>query len=224
MAAVSGRWIFRGHIAGVGSQSGLRAVVGIWDESPFGAFADAMVELPSGRRLLLAPRQEIADFIQATYTFDEVLLVPVRTHWGTAAGGRGVLTVDAGPLRLSASIGRRTRMGRLLALVPRALAVHPVWLTLINPLAGALIPGVKTAGTAAPGRREFYGVTGLHPIARASIFWEGHDAGHLAKIVPAVRFGFSSVPASPTLASVQTTIVARGIPLSQGHPALRRRT
>lgn len=213
MAAVSERWIFRGRIAGIGSQSGLRAVVGIWDESPYGAFADAMVELPSGRRLLVAPTKEIADFIQATYSFDQVLLAPVSTHGGTAGGGE-ILSVDAGPLRISARIGRRTGQGRFLSLVPRALAVHPTWLALISPLAGVLSPGVRTAGTAAPGRREFYGVTGLRSIESASILWEGHDAGPLAEIVPAVRFGFSSVPARPTLATVQTTIVARRHPAS----------
>ena len=65
---MSSRWVFRGHIAGFGSSSGLRAVVGIWSTSPFGAFADVMVQLPSGQRLLLAPRPEIADVIQTTYT------------------------------------------------------------------------------------------------------------------------------------------------------------
>lgn len=208
MAAVSERWIFRGHIAGVGSLSGIRAVVGIWDESPFGAFSDAMVELPSGRRLLLAPRQEIADFIKATYSFEEVRLTPVRTHWGRSPDGGGSLSVDAGPLQLRANFGRSTGVGRLLALVPRALAVRPAWLTLVSPLASVLSPGIRTAGTAAPGRREFYGVTGLRSIDGASIYWEGRDAGALADIAPAVRFGFSSVPGKPTLATVQTTIVA----------------
>jgi hypothetical protein len=37
------RWVFDGHIAGIGTASGLRAVVGIWQQSPFGPFADVMV-------------------------------------------------------------------------------------------------------------------------------------------------------------------------------------
>ncbi len=214
MVTVSGRWIFQGHIAGFGSQCGLRAVVGIWDESPYGAFADVMVELPSGRRLLLAPQREIANFIETTYTFEEVLLVPVHAKVGPSTGGGEVLSVEAGPLRLSASIGGRTRLGLLLALVPRAIAVHPRWLSLINPLARLLSPGVRTAGTAAPGRREYYGVTGLRRVESASILWDGCCCGPLAEIVPAVRFGFSSVPATPTLATVQTTIRATRQPSS----------
>ena len=66
------RWIFDGHIAGIGTASGLRAVVGIWRESPFGPFADAMVQLPAGRRILLAPTGDVAEFIAATYSFEEV--------------------------------------------------------------------------------------------------------------------------------------------------------
>ena len=63
---------FRGHIAGVGSASGVRVVVGRWHTTPLGSFADAMVETAAGHRVLLAPRQEVADFIAATYSFDEV--------------------------------------------------------------------------------------------------------------------------------------------------------
>ena len=40
---------FEGFIAGVGSTSGIRVVVGHWPRSPFGSFTDAMVERASGR-------------------------------------------------------------------------------------------------------------------------------------------------------------------------------
>ena len=46
---------FAGRIAGVGSTSGVRVVVGHWHSSPLGAFADVMVETASGHRVLLAP-------------------------------------------------------------------------------------------------------------------------------------------------------------------------
>jgi hypothetical protein len=92
-------WIFDGHIAGVGTASGLRAVVGIWKESPFGAFADVMVQQPSGHRLLLAPTAEVAGFISSTYSFDEVQVVEVSATLGEAQ-----LTVDAGPLAVNAAL------------------------------------------------------------------------------------------------------------------------
>jgi hypothetical protein len=43
---------FRGEIVGVGSDSGVRFVVGRWRSSPL---ADAMVETADGHRILLAP-------------------------------------------------------------------------------------------------------------------------------------------------------------------------
>ena len=46
---------FRGEIAGIGSSSGTRVVVGRWAASPLGSFTDAMVETARGYRVLVAP-------------------------------------------------------------------------------------------------------------------------------------------------------------------------
>jgi hypothetical protein len=199
------RWIFDGHIAGIGTASGLRAVVGLWQESPFGPFADVMVELPSGRRVLLAPTAEVAGFISAVYTFDEVNVVDVHLNEGVYDAG-GVLAVEAGQLRLRASLGARTALGSAARLVPRPLAVHPIWLRAVSPVAGLLIPGIRTAGTAGGGRREYYGVTDLRRIDAVTLSWDGVDAGPLAAVRPAVGFGFSSVPAQPGIVRVRTTV------------------
>jgi hypothetical protein len=196
-------WIFDGHIAGLGTGSGLRAVVGLWQRSPFGSFADAMVELPSGHRILLAPTAEICDFIASVYNFDETRVV------GVAASHEGhQLTVDAGPLSVRAAVGVRTRLGGFVRLVPRPVAVHPLWLRAVSPFAARISPGARTAGAAKGGRTEYYGVTDLHHIDAARVSWEGADAGALAAVRPAVTFGFSSVPAAPSLARVRTTVTA----------------
>ncbi|MCZ2403178.1 hypothetical protein IV498_08280 [Paenarthrobacter sp. Z7-10] len=195
------RWIFRGHIAGVGTASGLRAVVGLWDKTPFGPFSDVMVELPSGHRVLLAPDPETAAFIEGTYDFDEIRVLKVGTRLNAES-----LEVDAGPLHICAGLGARTGLGQLLARVPRRLAVHPWWLRAVNPAVARISPGTQTAGEAKDGRREFYGVTDLVGIDSAVVSWEGKDAGGLRDITPAVRFGFSSMPPRPSLATVQTTV------------------
>jgi hypothetical protein len=197
------RWVFDGHIAGIGTSSGLRTVVGMWQESSFGAFSDVMVQQPSGHRLLLAPSEEVADFISATYSFDEVRVVDVSVKLEHHA-----LTVDAGPLVIRAGVGARTLfLGTALRLVPRAIAVHPRWLAGVNPLAALAAPGARTFGTAGNGRLEYYGVSDLHHVTSAVVTWEGNDAGSLAPIRPAVTFGFSSVPSRPSLARVRTTVV-----------------
>lgn len=194
-------WIFDGHIAGIGTTSGLRVVVGIWQDSPFGAFADVMVQEASGHRLLLAPAAPIAEFIAATYSFDEVRVVDVSARLAD-----GNLTVDAGPLAVRAGVGGRTLLGSGLRAVPRRLAVHPAWLRAVSPLAGLVSRGSRTSGSAGSGRWEYYGVSDLHRIGSASVTWEGADAGSLAAVLPAVTFGFSSVPPRPGLARVRTTV------------------
>ena len=194
-------WIFDGHIAGIGTASGLRAVVGVWQESPFGSFADVMVQQPSGHRVLLAPTADVAGFIAATYSFDEVRVADVRARLAD-----GLLNVDAGPLAVRAVRGARTLLGAALRAVPRRVAVHPRWLAAVNPVASLAAPGARTYGTAGSGRAEFYGVTDLHHITSAVVSWEGSDAGALAPIQPAVTFGFSSVPPRPSVAKVRTTV------------------
>jgi hypothetical protein len=195
------RVTFTGRITGIGTSSGLRVVIGYWQQSPFGSFSDVMVQTPRGHRLLLAPSQEIADFIAATYSFDEVRVGDVR-----AGFDGGWLTLSAPDLVVQARLGRRTNWGFLLRAVPRRLAVEPAWLRVINPLAGLLQKGVRTVGVARTGRREYYGVTDIRSLRSATVRWEGNDAGGLTAISPPVTFGFSSVPARPSCVDVRTTV------------------
>lgn len=196
---------FVGRIAGFGTTSGTRIVVGMWRVSRFGRFADVMIEQPNGHRLLLAPTSEVAAYIAETYTFDEVRVAPV--HWVSSThGGDRRLTIESGPLRLSMHIGTISPLGRLLRLVPPMFATSPVWLGLIDPVARLLVPGARTAGTAGGGRREFYGVTLARSIQSIEAFVDGADLGQLAPLWPPVTFGFGSAPARPQLMDVVTTI------------------
>ena len=193
---------FRGFIAGIGTTSGTRLVVGHWLESPFGAFTDVMAENAAGSRLLLAPQQEVADYVASTYHFDAVDVVDVEARLTADQ-----LLVSAGPLRLKAELGPRTAMGKLLERVPAGLAVHPRWLGAISPLAGILVPGVRTAGSAGGDRREYYGVRSIRSVTGALASWDGRDLGVLCPIDPPVRFGFSSVPPKPQIVAVTTSIL-----------------
>ncbi|MHA7263086.1 hypothetical protein ACX80W_07775 [Arthrobacter sp. TMN-37] len=192
---------FEGHIAGIGTASGTRLVVGRWDRSPFGAFTDVMMEDAAGVRTLIAPSEDIASYVGATYSFDEVEVAPVRSSLSATH-----LMVRAGGLQVTATLGGRTVLGRALALVPRAVATSPRWLTVISPLAAALVPGVRTAGSAGNGRREYYGVHSARSVTAATATLNGTGLGPLAPLRPAVRFGFSSAPAAPQIVSVVTTI------------------
>lgn len=67
---------------------------------------------------------------------------------------------------------------------------------------------MRTRGSAAGGREEFYGALDLHRITAATVTWDGVDQGTLAPVDPPVRFGFGSTPRSPALTRV-TTLVRR---------------
>jgi hypothetical protein len=197
------RWVFDGWIAGLGTTSGTRIVVGRWPRSPFGAFGDVMIEDAAGHRRLLAPRRDVADFIAATYTFDTVEIA----HFGVTANRRE-WAVTAGPLHLAFEVGRRPPLGYLLRAVPPPLACRPVWITAIDRPARLLMPGVRTTGSAGNGRREWYGARDLRPITAAVAWLDGVDLGGLARVDPPVRFGFGSVPPAPGLVRVTTTVEA----------------
>lgn len=192
---------FRGAIAGVGSASGIRVVVGHWRDTPLGDFSDAMVETAAGHRVLLAPRPEVAEFIAATYTFDETRIEPFEVTDSPTAWA-----VRSPSLRLDLALGRRTPLGWVLRGVPAGLAQSPAWCTLTDPVSRVLLRGVRTRGTAGNGRREWYGATDVRAVTAATGTFDGTDLGVLAPVDPPCRFGFSSTPRRPTVTTVVTTV------------------
>lgn len=245
--------LFRGRIAGWGTTSGTRLVVGRWDRSPFGAFADVMVERPDGERLLLAPTEDVAELVASTYAFDRVEVVPVRVTdvdpdgalppagptsapsgprdgarpargpRDGAGPARGPATsrapepwrVMAGPLEATLAVGPRTSLGWALRAVPPGLASSRRFTAVTDPVARALLDGVRTRGSAGAGRVEHYGATDVHALTGATTSWDGADLGGLAPVDPPVRFGFGSTPRRPAVTDVVTTIV---LPASDASP------
>ncbi|MET0999070.1 MAG: hypothetical protein ABWX73_10175 [Marmoricola sp.] len=193
---------FSGAIAGAGSTSGVRVVVGRWDASPFGSFADVMVAEADGTRVLLAPDERVADFVSSTYRFDRVETGPVAVSadWHVSAPG----------LELRLEIGPRTWLGHLLRLVPRRVATSPRWARVTDPVARVVLSGVRTRGTAGNGRTESYGATDLHRIVALSGSWLGRDLGALAPVSPEPGFGFGSTPRAPSVTSLVTTVEQPG--------------
>ncbi len=192
---------FEGEIAGVGSASGVRVVVGHWRRTPLGSFADAMVETASGHRVLLAPTPEVRDFITATYVFDEVRLEPCAVE--VAEGARSFRSPS---LTLDLGVGDRTPLGRLVGLVPDRLATAPAWCAVTDPVARVVLRGVRTRGTAHGQRREWYGATDVRALTSLRGAFDGADLGPLAPVDPPCRFGFSSTPRRPSLTQVVTTV------------------
>lgn len=194
------RLVFHGHIAGFGTSAGVRMVIGTWSQSPFGAFTDVMVQT-SQERILLAPTSSVAEFVSSTYQFDRIVTGPVDAELSQHR-----LAVAAPGLRVEVSIGGPAPLDRLLRLVPGWLGSAPWWLRVIDPVAGLLVRGVHTAGSAGNGRREYYGVHRSRLIADITGNFDGQDLAGLAPLHPPVGFGFSSAPPTPQIVSVTTTI------------------
>ena len=131
---------FDGWIAGLGTVSGTRIVIGRWRRSPFGSFTDVMIEDATGHRGLIAPRPEVAEFVAATYIFDSVEVA----HVGVTAKRRE-WAVSAGPLHVAFELGRRAALGHLLRAVPPVLARNRAWVRATDWPARRLMPGVISA-------------------------------------------------------------------------------
>ena len=194
---------FGGWIAGLGTAGGHRLVVGHWPSSPYGPVTDVMAEDPAGRRTLYAPTPQLAAFLAAAYRFDDVKVVPCHARRSGASW-----TVEAGPLELSFTVGRRTVLGWLLRAVPAPLARTTWWVGLLDLPARRLLPGVRTRGQTRDGRRQWYGARDLHEVVAAAATLSGQDLGALRLVHPPVRFGFGSAPTRPSLVHLTTTIEA----------------
>ena len=185
----------------------MRVVVGRWDRSPMGSFADVMLEQRDGHRVLLAPTHEVAQFVADTYVFDEVVVAPVQALVTTTpAVGTVRWAVRADGLDLTFAVGRRTLLGQVLRGIPGPLASSPLFAAAIDPLARTVMRGVSTRGQARSGRREWYGARDLHRVTSLTGSWRGADLGELALVDPPCRFGFSSTPRAPGVTRVVTTV------------------
>lgn len=199
---------FVGCISASGFASGDAVVVGAWATSPLGRVVDVMWVRPDGQRVLLAPSRAAADYISALYAFDEVRVVPVSGGWDGAA-----TAVAAGPLRVRILAGRRDTRSRLFALRPPALLTRPAWVRLedavARPLVGRLLggaAGVRAAGVAPGGQREYYGARDYRPAVDAALTIDGRGAGAMRDLPASLGIGLSSFPTRPAVVHVITTI------------------
>jgi hypothetical protein len=199
---------FTGMIAASGFRSGDSVVVGLWRDSPLGPFIDVMWVRPDGRRELLAPSAAVRDYVAGLYTFEASRVVPVRGGWT----GRHV-AVDAGPLTVRLPAGRRDWRSWLFAARPRPLRRSPAWLRVEDALVGPLgelvlagAAGVRVAGRAPGGQREWYSIDDYRPLRGGSLSVDGVDAGPPGPLRADLGVGLSDFPSVPALVSVVTLV------------------
>lgn len=207
---------FDGSILGASFGDGYTLVFGRWFDSPFGPFADLMLRRPDGRRVLIAPRGDVARFVDRHYRFDEVRHAPVSVE---RTDDHVVATAD--DVRLELDIGPRGALGWLLRARPRPLRTLDAWNAIedavFRPLVAPLLgggAGIHARGTTRAGARQRYAIHDLLPArARARI----GDADLGPAIVPTweAGFGASEFPGMPALVRVTSFIEAS----TDGDPA-----
>jgi hypothetical protein len=178
----------RGRILGCGFSTGVRVVVGMWDTSPIGPFADVMWAERDGTRVLYA-EERAERLVSAVYGFDRVVHDRVGATWD-----RRVLDVRFGDARLTFSVGRG---------VP--FPPRPRWITryVEAPIARRLL-GVETYGVSPSGVREWYRARRFHRIR--AVDTHGLALGVMGPVAPRCGFGFSEPPAMPSLTEVRPVL------------------
>ena len=184
----------------------MRVVVGRWRQSPLGAFADVMLAEPDGTRVLLAPDEDVAEFVSTTYRFDRVEIGPVdvaveRGVWPPFVARRG-----AGTRHHASASGVVRRWAGCSGWCRGGWPQRRAWARLTDPVARVVLRGVRTRGSAGNGRREYYGATDLRRVTDLAGSWQGTDLGGLAPVSPEPGFGFGSTPRRPSVTSIVTTI------------------
>lgn len=199
---------FTGMIAATGSASGHTFVVGAWRGSPLGRFVDVMWVRPDGRRVLLAPSEEVRRYVAGLYTFEDTEVVPIRGGWTGDA-----VVVDAGPVSLRLPAGGRDWRSWLFAARPRPLRRAPAWLqledALVAPLGSLLLggaDGVRLAGRAPGGQREWYSIDDYRPLRGGTVTVDGRDVGPPGPLRSGLGVGLSDFPTEPALVSVVTLV------------------
>ena len=176
---------FEGQIAGLGSSSrrtaGRRA---LGTHSPLRRFRRRDGRAGRGRRVLLAPSHGVADLFEQRTGSTRPFSALRSRHRGGAGGSPG----RAGGL--GSTSASRTRLGRLLSLVPRRLATAPRWLTLINPAAQLIMKGVRPVAVPATDGPSSTARTTCGPVDAAGGRWRGTELGTWPRVDPPVRFGF----------------------------------
>jgi hypothetical protein len=147
-----------------------------------------------GRRVLVAPTQDGADYVSAVYGFDEVVVSPLRVE----LVGR-FLHLRARELKLELHLS-----GGFALVVPW---LRPTWFTrrVEGPIADRLLR-VATYGVSASGVQEWYRAVSVRRILAGWASIDGRDLGRLGPVDPPTGFGFSEPPRFPSMVGTRARL------------------
>ena len=185
--------IFEGRITSCGFDSGDRIVIGMWESSPFGSFADIMWAKPDGTKILIAPNSEIGDYIYSLYDFDEVRIEEIKIK-------RKLKEICFS----TTDINCQFNWGKEISFLVKR---RPLWfVATVEYFFGWLIFRTKTHGKTKNGRKEWYVVDKISRLKNAKAEIAGKNLGHYSKFSPKANFGFSDPPNMPASVLVRSHI------------------
>tara|TARA_B110000444_G_scaffold11420_1_gene9758 strand:- start:2527 stop:3447 length:921 start_codon:yes stop_codon:yes gene_type:complete len=185
--------VFKGRISSSGFASGDRIVVGDWKESPLGSFTDIMWARPDGHRTLIAPNQEVVDYVEGMYSFDEIKIQDITV---TEKQRRFTLSCESMDLDFSWKKGWKIPFRRSL-----------FFIATVELFFAKLFFGTRTHGTTKNNRKEWYAIDRVSNITDANATIEGKDAGGKMPMKEPCKFGFSEAPKKPSSCEVRTHIL-----------------
>lgn len=186
--------IFKGRVISSGFQTGDMVVIGDWRESPHGAFTNLMWAKPDGTRVLIAPSEELGDFVSSLYSFEKVIVSPMEIE------------------RTEKSIEVKCDLGRVYMqwgmTIPLPFS-RPRWfIANVEAPFARLFFGTKTHGTTRNGRKEWYHVRGLSRMKSVELELDGRSTKQMTGMAPSACFGFSNPPRMPLSVRVDSLIAA----------------
>lgn len=145
-----------------------------------------------GTRVLIAPNQEIADYVTAMYSFDEVLLEEVLTSLDERSIKVNCKTMD---LEFSWNRGFPIPFKRSL-----------LFIQTIELFFAKLIFSTRTYGITKDNRKEWYAIDRVSHVKTATAHINGKNAGKFKPMKEPCKFGFSEAPEKPSSCMVRTHI------------------
>jgi uncharacterized membrane protein len=185
--------VFKGRITSSGFESGDRIVVGAWKESPFGEFTDIMWAKKDGSRILIAPTKEVADYVDAMYSFDEIKIQDIEVKQLERALS---VTCDSMKLDFEWNKGWPIPFKRSL-----------FFIATVELLFARIFFGTQTHGVTKNQRKEWYAIDRVSKLTKASATIGGTNVGDLRPLSEPCKFGFSEAPKKPSSCEVRTHIL-----------------
>ena len=183
--------VFKGRISSCAFTSGDRVVIGDWHESPLGRFTDIMWANKDGKRTLVAPNQDVADYVNSMYEFEETIIEDISIN-----NSERQLSLNSATMNFELKWDKGW---------PIPFKRSLFFIATVELFFAKLFFGTKTHGTTNNQRKEWYAIDRVSKIKSASGRINGQDLGDMTNMSPC-KFGFSEAPKKPSSCEVRTHI------------------